>query len=337
MFEAGVLSFTAVLSWLLTGRVRNYSLERGILDLPNERSSHVLPTPRGGGLGIVVATLLAYVVLFAAKLMPLTTFMALFIGGALVAVVGFWDDCKGASPWVRIFAHIAAAIWALGWLGEGWPHEFLSSGIQGVGWAGALGFILILVWMLNLYNFMDGIDGIAAVEAVLVAGGGALILVSHGFYDAPLWLGSLAAGAAGFLVWNWPPAKIFMGDSGSGFLGFIIGALAASTVISGSVPVWTWLILLAVFVTDATFTLSRRVLRRDRWYHPHRSHAYQKAARLWGSHRNVTLTIAAINLLWLLPLAWISATFTESGLILAVIAFLPLIFLAYKLGAGLPE
>ncbi|MGI9305413.1 MAG: MraY family glycosyltransferase, partial [Gammaproteobacteria bacterium] len=158
-----------------------------------------------------------------------------------------------------------------------------------------------------------------------------------GVFDVPLWLGVLAAGCLGFLVWNWPPAEVFMGDVGSGFLGFALGILAAFTVLQELMPVWSWLILLSVFLVDATFTLLRRMTAGARWYEAHRTHAYQYAALRWRSHQRVTLAVIAINLFWLMPLAWISAKYSQLGPVLAAVAVAPLVLAASKLGAGSPE
>jgi Fuc2NAc and GlcNAc transferase len=147
----------------------------------------------------------------------------------------------------------------------------------------------------NLYNFMDSIEGIAAAEALVVGLGGALLLAASSPPLAPV-SALVAAAAAGFLVWNWPPARLFMGDVGSGFLGFAFGALALASERARALPAVLWLVLLGPFFVDATVTLLRRLARGDRWFVAHRSHAYQRAVQAGCSHGRVTSTVAGLSL-----------------------------------------
>ncbi len=192
----------------------------------------------------------------------------------------------------------------------------------------------MLVWVLNLFNFMDGIDGIASVEAITVCVGGALLYALIGVPALAATPLLLAASVAGFLVWNFPPAKIFMGDAGSGFLGIALGGLTLQAAWAAPQLLWAWLILLGVFVLDATFTLLRRLLRGDKVFEAHRSHAYQYASREYGAHLPVTLAVLAINVLWLLPWACLVALGYIDGLLALLIAYLPLAFLAVRFRAG---
>jgi Fuc2NAc and GlcNAc transferase len=318
-----------------TEGLRRYALARGVLDIPNPRSSHTVATPRGGGVAIVLAFLGGLTALLALGHTPAPLYAALTLGGGLVALVGFWDDHAPLSPMTRALLHGVAAVWALYCLG-GWPR--LDLGVAGLDWGlpGAAVGVLALAWLLNLYNFMDGIDGIAATEAVLVAAGGCLLLGPPG--AGPWWeLAILAASALGFARLNWPPARIFMGDAGSGFLGYALGVLALGAITSGATAPWPWLILLGVFLVDATVTLLRRIMRGERWYQAHRSHAYQWAARRYGAHRPVTLAVAAIDLAWLLPLSLAADRWKTWALPLTAVALLPLAVLALWLGAGRPE
>lgn len=335
MLEYVLAAVVLTASIVLTAIFRGYALKRSLLDLPTARSSHVVPTPRGGGFSIVLTFLCAVLVLFAYGRMSLDDFMVLFVGGSLVAGIGFWDDHGHIPARWRILVHIAAAAWVVWWLG-GVTSIALDDRNLDLGWFGSVFAIVLLVWLLNLYNFMDGIDGIAGIEAVTVAGGAALMLFMEGEQNLSLLLGMLVCSSLGFLVWNWPPAKVFMGDAGSGFLGFILGAFALLTSVSGVLPLWSWLILLGVFVVDATTTLMRRMLRGECWYEAHRSHAYQHAAQHYKSHLKVTAVVCVINVVWLLPLAWYASIRPEMGLVLVCIAFGPLVILALKFGAGKP-
>ena len=185
---------------------------------------------------------------------------------------------------------------------------------------------------------MDGIDGIAGIEAVSVMVFAAILLAATGAgSSSAIFLLVASASVMGFLLWNWPPAKIFMGDSGSGFLGFCLGSAAWATIVEHRLSMWVWLILLGAFIVDATVTLVRRFLRGARLAEAHRSHAYQKLSRKYGSHRKVTLGILGVNLVWLDPIAYGAAERPSLAALLTLIAWLPLTFAAWRCGAGVEE
>ncbi|MFS2123861.1 MraY family glycosyltransferase [Pseudomonas sp. Pseusp97] len=336
MNMAILLAGVFVASCAMTAGVRRYALARSIMDIPNARSSHRIPTPRGGGVAIVLGFLGCLPLAAAFGAVDGNSLLALLPAGALVAAIGFLDDHRHIPARWRLLGHFVAALWLLGWLG-GVPPLPMPWGVLDLGLVGDILGLVFLVWLLNLYNFMDGIDGIAGLEAISVCLGGALCgWLAGGSQLAwlPLILGMAAAG---FLVWNFPPARIFMGDAGSGFLGLILGGLALQ---AGSlVPplVWSWLVLLGVFVVDATFTLIHRLMRGERVYEAHRSHAYQRASRRYGSHLRVSLAVTAINLLWLTPLALLVALGHVSGLLALIVAYAPLVLVVAHLGAGRPD
>lgn len=326
----------ALLSFALTGGLRRYALARSIVDIPNARSSHTVPTPRGGGVAIVLAFLLSLPILGWAHLVTYEALMAVGGAGALVAVIGFMDDHGHIAARWRLLGHFLSAGWALYWL-NGFPVINVFGLPVDLGWAGSLLAAFYLVWMLNLYNFMDGIDGIASVEAVCVCLG-ACILYGLNDLGGQVWLPLLLAMAvSGFLLWNFPPAKIFMGDAGSGFLGIVLGVISIQAAWVSSQSLWAWLILLGVFIVDATFTLGRRLVRGEKVYEAHRSHAYQFASRRFGNHLTVTLAVAGINLLWLLPLAASVILFGLDGAVALLVAYIPLVVLAFKFHAGEQE
>lgn len=323
-------------SAILTAVVRSYALEHRVLDLPNSRSSHSVPKPRGGGVAIVVAFLASVLILWLDDAVTASVAISVVGSGGMVAVVGFLDDHRHVAAAWRLLAHFAAAGWALYWMG-GAPLLDVPGGARDLGWIGIGLCGFYLVWMLNLYNFMDGIDGIAGVEAASVAAcAGALSLwhLPAGMAVQGLLAFLLAAAASGFLLWNFPPAKIFMGDAGSGFLGLTLGSLSLVAAWQSPVLFWCWVILLGVFVVDATVTLFRRLARRRKLYEAHRSHAYQHATWKLGRHAPVTVAVGAINLLWLCPIAAVVAVGLLSGVIGVVIAYAPLLALALYLEAG---
>ncbi|MNV63837.1 putative undecaprenyl-phosphate N-acetylglucosaminyl 1-phosphate transferase [compost metagenome] len=201
-------------------------------------------------------------------------------------------------------------------------------------WFGYILAAIYLVWVLNLYNFMDGIDGIASVESLCVCLGACFLYWINGTPELIWGPMVLAMAVLGFLYWNFPPARIFMGDAGSGFLGIALGVLSLQAAWTSSGLFWAWLILLGVFIVDATFTLLRRMVRGDKVYEAHRSHAYQFASRQFGKHLPVTLAVGAINMFWLFPIAFCVIYWRLDGAIGLAMAYIPLIILAVKFHAG---
>lgn len=325
-----------VFSALLTGLMRKLALSRGVVDVPNERSSHNAPTPRGGGVAIVVTMLAAVVAMTALGETPIGLSVTLLVGGAAVAIVGFVDDHRHVAASVRLTVHFLAVAWCAWSLGRLPPIEF-GFAIWDLGIVGTVCAVVFLVWFLNLYNFMDGIDGIASVEAMSIAAIAAALLATHAGDPSTIgFLLVLVAAVGGFLIWNWPPARIFMGDVGSGFLGFALGAIAWVTVVSGQLSVWVWLILFGAFFVDATVTLLRRWRRGERLDVAHRSHAYQRLSRKYRSHLVVTLGFLGINVVWLAPLAWAATAWPSWGGAVTLLAWTPLVVVAWRYGAGIP-
>jgi len=325
-----------IATWMLTGLVRRLALSHGVMDIPNERSSHTTATPRGGGLAMVVVSSIAFAVLALTGAMSVSLAVALLAGGGAVATIGFLDDRRPLPARLRLAVHIAAAVWAVAWLG-GLPAIRVGDAVYSLGWSGAVLAVLGIVWSLNLFNFMDGIDGIAGTEAAFVSGAAALLGMSAAHVGISPAAALFCAAACGFLLWNWPPARIFMGDVGSGYLGFVIAVLAMAAMADDPAALWVWLILGGVFFVDATVTLVRRTLRGDRVYEAHRSHAYQWLARRWGQHLQVTLAVLTVNVLWLLPAAWLASRYPGRALWAVLAAYLPLIILVLAAGAGKAE
>jgi Fuc2NAc and GlcNAc transferase len=319
---------TALTAWALS-----YGSRHRILDLPQARSSHTVPTPRGGGAGLVITFLMF--VLFAGwrAVIDARLAAALVGGGFAVALTGALDDRFKLPARFRIAIHFLASIWAL-WMLRGAPPLYLGWAVWNWGWIGDLVCLIGIAWMINLYNFMDGIDGLAGLEAICASMLSALLLARSGLEGLSQSALMLAAASAGFLVWNWSPAKVFMGDVGSGFLGFVFGVLAVSSAKQRPWLLWPWLILLSVFIVDASLTLMRRLVSGKQWYQAHRSHAYQHAAKRWGSHSKVTLMIAAVNAAWLFPLAWGACIWPAAGSLFALVAIVPLVYTASRYDAG---
>jgi Fuc2NAc and GlcNAc transferase len=324
-----------VASALLTLATRRRAMLRGQLDIPNLRSSHSVPTPRGGGLAIVLTASTGFVILRLLGRLSDPVLWVLLCGLA-IALIGFIDDRRPTSSAVRLAVHFGAALGAIALLGGAPPIQVGDLMLHLRAGGIALGAVSI-VWTINLYNFMDGIDGIAAAEAIFVLSAAAVLSLTHGHPKLAAPELVLAAACVGFLFWNWPPARIFMGDVGSGYLGYAIAVFALASGRDSPVASWVWLTLGGVFFVDATITLVRRALRGERLYEAHRSHAYQWMTRRWNSHRRTTLAVTAINLLWLLPIAWLETARPRHATWLAAVALAPLVALALWAGAGRSE
>lgn len=270
--------------------------QRAVLDVPNQRSSHAAPTPRGGGIAVIGAVALAWACLCATGVLPPAS---LVVAAAMVglALVSWVDDLRGLSPGFRLlaqFAAVAAGIWALpsGAVFQGW----LAPGLD------AMAAALLWVWFANLFNFMDGIDGIAGSEAAAIGLG--LVVVAGADPGVAGPAAAVAAAALGFLVWNWSPARIFLGDVGSVPLGYVLGFLLNRLALGGQ---WqAALILPAYFLADASITLLRRLLRGERVWQAHREHFYQRAVQQGLGHDAVVLRVVAADIV-LIACAWAAA------------------------------
>lgn len=316
--------------------VRLAAVKSALIDVPNERSSHAIPVPRGGGVAIFICFSAAAIFLASIFPMPWHFVAALLAGGVLITAIGLVDDFRSLSPGVRLIGQFAAAGCAL-YLTGGMPPVPLFGQEFDLGWIGNALALVGLVWLINLYNFMDGINGIAAVEAISIGLAAGLTAYAANVAHTSILPLSLAAATAGFLIWNFPVARVFMGDSGSGFLGLVIGVLAIQSGHVEPALLWCWLILLGCFVVDTSVTLFRRLLRGHRPHHAHRNHAYQFASRRFNSHAKITLGVAAINMVWLAPISVAVAVDLLSGLVGLTIAYIPLFLLALYLKAGTEE
>jgi len=316
--------YTLILAYTGVGNLRVWA-ERRLLALPNERSSHTRPTPSGGGVAIVLSSLLG-ILLFALLDHRLALSLWLYLAGAaIIALVSWYDDRYTVANRIRFGVHSLGAIVLLGGIGFVSRIELPLLGQLSLSWLGLGLSLLWLVGLTNAYNFMDGIDGLAGSQAVLAGSSWALI----GYWvEQPLLMAFgllLAAGSLGFLSYNWPPASIFMGDVGSAFLGYsfatitLLGALAnPKLLVVGSLIFWP-------FLFDTLFTMGRRWWRGENIFQAHRSHLYQRLVIAGYSHRTVTLLYSALTLIGsAVGLAWFQAI-PGSGLAsLGLMLILPL-------------
>ena len=298
---------------------------------PNYRSLHPTITPRGAGIVVACADLAAVAVGYWLGVIQHPYFLIFFAGGTVVALVGFADDRFDLPAILRLAVQLAASCWILFWFG-GMPPLGLGAMVIDLGWIGGILAALAMVWFFNLFNFMDGIDGIATSGTMYVTAAAASILLINGAYPLGLLSALLCAATAGFVYFNWPPARVFLGDSGSSFFSYTIAALILGSLWSDGMSLWTWLILLGYFVVDTTVTLLIRLVTVKKWYRAHRSHAYQNLARIWENHLKVVQLVLLIELFWLFPLALLSVWMHEIAPLIAAIAFFPIVIFAVRNG-----
>ena len=354
MLTATLVLLSGIISWLVVYKLIHCASDFGLVQNPNHRSSHTQPTPSGGGLGILIGvTLSGGYLAWNRDPRDLEMFSVLGLSCAL-GVVGLLDDVSHLSARSRLGIQILVC----GLLLFTVSHSPLSTMLPGA--THHLGspvllliFTMVLVfaavWWINLFNFMDGIDGIAGAQAVFMLLAAAFLAASFNpsLLSDSVWVWTLciASATSGFLGFNWPPAKIFMGDVGSTFLAFIIFAVAFLSITLAWFPpyqgIGAWLILGSVFIVDASVTLIIRIFRRQRWYEAHRSHVYQRlyrrSVRLGSNAAQTTQCAIAINLLWVAPLAWACLAFPKWALCWTIVAYLPLILGAVVIGAGMPD
>ncbi|SEI82539.1 MraY family glycosyltransferase [Frateuria terrea] len=272
-----------------------YARRRGMLDQPGQRRSHTLPTPRGGGIGIVLACLVVLPCILCSLAGPwdAPTIANLELALVLVAAIGWWDDHRPLRQWPRLGVQLLATAFVGGAL--------LADAGLAWGWLPLL--VLAGGWSINLHNFMDGIDALLAQQGIFVAAGLGCLAASAG---QPALAGAgfaTAAACLGFWLYNRPPARIFMGDVGSGSVGLLLFALSAMLWRIEPALVWPALILGSSFVADASLTLLNRFLRGRRWYAPHREHLYQWLVRSGGTHARAAAWYLGWNLLVAAPAA----------------------------------
>jgi UDP-N-acetylmuramyl pentapeptide phosphotransferase/UDP-N-acetylglucosamine-1-phosphate transferase len=307
-----------IATWWLTGRVLAWLTRRAILDRPVGRSAHRVPVPRGGGLALVPAVLAAWLALAAlGQAAPASAGIALLAAG--LAGVSWLDDLRSLPAWLRLAAHLVAAAIGLALLpGAGAVFQGLLPPLLD-----RVATALLWVWFVNLFNFMDGIDGITGVETAAAGIGVALVALSadaDSDGSAVLAL-TIAAGVLAFLCWNWHPAQLFLGDVGSVPLGYLLGWLLLGLAAKG---LWApALILPLYYLADATITLGRRLLRRERVWEAHRQHYYQRALGADGNHAAVARLVLAADVLLivlaLLALAQPRWALAAAGLVVAAL------------------
>lgn len=296
-------------AFVLTGLSTWLARQQGMLDFPGGRHSHVMATPRGGGLGIVLALLLAGYLLLPGLELPDFWWRCLLPAFCGLALVGWLDDRFSLSVLPRLLVQLSASFYLLacaqhaGWTVEAWQ------------W---MAMVLLLVWMTNLFNFMDGSNGMAGMQTVFAGSVLAVLFLIAEDLPAALLAAAMAAAALGFLPWNLGKARVFMGDVGSISLGFLIAGLLIYGFISGAFSVWVATLVMLVFVCDSSLTLLARVIKGERCYTPHKQHVYQRLIAHGWSHNKVMWLYQLINLLLVVPVIVVAVSFPELAKVAAM-------------------
>lgn len=299
-----------LISFLLTYFIKNYMIKKSFVASVNERSSHTVPTPHGGGIALAITWFIGLIYLyFIGEISPNLFYALLF--GAVISIVSFFDDIYELTPKLRLMIQALVAIGGLYFLGGFDTLTFGVFDIQNPIFTNIFAFFMI-IWFINLYNFLDGINGYAGSQAVFLALAGFVLFGGNHFLV-------LAVAVLGFLYWNWNKAKIFMGDVGSTLLGYNIAIFTIYYTNQEATNFWIWIILFGVYWFDATLTLVRRKLNKEKLSQAHKKHAYQRLTQSGWSHYKVTNYSIGLNLVLFSIVYFVSNIFVAFILALMVL------------------
>ncbi|MFA6037592.1 MAG: hypothetical protein WC748_05710 [Legionellales bacterium] len=325
--------FTFIYTYVMVYLSNNYA-KRYLMQAPHLRGTHTRSIPRGVGVAIVILCLIAICALSFGDVYFSNAFAhGLLLGGLLVAGIGFVDDHQHVDPKIRLVIQALAVGIVLYQIG-GFPEFYILNHVFYLGWLGHILAFFGMIWLINLYNFIDGLDGQAGTETVFVSLNLVAMTYLLGFLSLSWLLFVLASSMVAFLCWNWQPAKVFMGDVCSGFLGFFFAALMAYTARDNMIPLISWLILLALPIADMSYTLIVRLLKGHAYDETHCTFAYHHAMVRLGSHQAVVLRTLMLNILWLAPFAWAAFLWPEYDLWFFLVAISLVFYIVIKLGAG---
>jgi Fuc2NAc and GlcNAc transferase len=321
------LSFVFLICYIFTGCYRTIALKNNILDAPISRSMHTTPTPRGGGVGFVI-TIIVYSIFYLKKNFITSNFFnVIFQSSFGVSILGFIDDKYNLSAKIRLIIEFFMAVLIL----LNYPFiifqysNYLLFQILII-----ILFIFSYLWVVNLYNFMDGINGIATLEAISICLAMLLNYYLIDYYENFDFILTVIFSLMAFLIWNFPKAKIFMGDVGSYFLGSVIFILSIISLNKDPNIFFSWIIIFAVFVVDSTSTLIRRLINNEDLFKAHKKHIYQYTSIKYNSHVKISLGIVCINFLWLFPISYLVISNKVNFIYGITLAYLPLLLIDYN-------
>ncbi|MEN4054146.1 MULTISPECIES: glycosyltransferase family 4 protein [Sulfurimonas] len=308
--------FLFLCSFVLTYFIKNYAIKKSLVAEVNERSSHSVPTPHGGGVAVAVTWFVGISYLYFTNSIDSHLFFALLVG-VIISVVSYFDDLFELSAKVRLFTQAFVALFGLYFLGGFRELDLFFFSTQNQFLTNIFAFFMI-IWFINLYNFLDGIDGYAGSEALFLAIAGFLLFGGAHFLV-------LAVAVLGFLVWNWHKAKIFMGDVGSTLLGYNVAIFTIYYANQDAQNFWIWIILFGLFWFDATLTLLRRKKNGEKLSQAHKKHAYQRLTQAGWKHDRVVLFAMGVNIMLFCAAYFIStplvAFLLSLGLLYVIIKF----------------
>ena len=321
---------------IITYLYRLIAIKLGFVAIPNLRSSHKKPIPTGGGIVISFVYIISFIyLLFFLEQTTKEIFqvaVGLAMGGIAITIVGFIDDIFNTKAFTKLIIQIILSIWII-FIFLGNLDNILNLTSNLYYWPLMLAAIFLLVWLINVFNFMDAIDGMALSGSIMIAWSAALIIFfTQGNNENSVMLFLLGFICLAFLLFNFPPASIFMGDAGSLFLGYFFGGIIVKTFIDGDIHIWTWLIILSYFLTETTLSTLMRIKLTKDWYKAHRSLSYQNLARILNSHRKVTIGSIIFYICWLFPLAILSSIYIDVGFLMFISAIIPIVIMVIKYG-----
>ncbi|QWE29014.1 hypothetical protein [Polynucleobacter sp. AM-7D1] len=312
---------------------KSIAIRRNFIANPNFRSLHQIPIPTGAGVVFSSICIACFFLEYTIGNVDKSLYLILLIGGVFSIIIGFVDDTVGLSPSKKLLAQICLSGLSIFCLDGGsiLNIPYLPA------WVNAVICWIGLLWLINLYNFIDGIDGLAAGGGLFFCVSAMVLIFLSQSTQGEIFLPLALVGTclATFLVFNFPKASLFMGDSGSIFLGFFFGVIIVYTVNHGAISLFTWLILFGYFAGDTTLTTITRIFMVKKWYGAHRSNAYQNIARISGSHVKVLSGVLAYKIFWLFPIALLSIFYPDYNFVLLLLAYLPVAFFVYCYGPRL--
>jgi len=315
-----LLVSVVLVSAFFTNLIRHLSIKYKFYDIPNDRSSHDARIPKGGGIPIIVIVFLSIAILLFLEKIDFYISISLLLGIIIISATSLIDDFKSLSVTFRAIAYTFGAALSF-YLIDGLATITIGNNDFNLKYFSYPLCVLFIFWMTNLYNFMDGTDGFAAVQTICVSlFCGILAYISSEISYAIILL-CIAASTIGFLFWNWSPAKIFMGDVGSCSLGFVFGLLSIHTEKNGLISISIWLILLAPFIVDTSLTLIKRIITGEKWYKAHNTHAYQRFYQSGFSHGQLAIALLKINLLIIWPCAYIANIYKNLELAMLILVY----------------
>ena len=334
-----IFLITILSSLLITMILEKFFSKKNIfIDSPTITSIHKKPTPSAGGISILISYLIFVCVLVNYVLFDYDAFLVLLSALIPIILIGLLDDYYSVSIYIRLFVQFFSSTIII-------YHFQIDTNVLNFQIFSEQSIIIIFIfsiilsiWLMNLYNFMDGIDGYASSECIFVSFSASLIA----YLNSPeslmyLYLAGIGAANVGFFIRNWYPAKIFMGDTGSVSIGCIFAFFIFYSASESIISIYTWLILLSVFIADASYTLAVRVVTKKNITKAHLTHAFHMLASRKNSHKYVTKLLISINLFWVLPLALLSNAYMDYHVIITILVYLPLFIYLIKIGAGLEE